>query len=64
MFKKGHYVWPVYDTYEIYVANSDGSNLKLLIGGPGYDAEPTVSPDGKYIVFTSTRSGDFRALAL
>ena len=30
MFKKGHYVWPVYNTYEIYVANSDGSNLKLL----------------------------------
>jgi len=57
-FKKGHYVWPVYNTYDIYIADNDGSNLKLLIGGPGYDAEATVSPDGKYIVFTSTRSGD------
>jgi Tol biopolymer transport system component len=32
--------------------------LSKLIGGEGYDAEATVSPDGKYIVFTSTRSGD------
>ena len=58
MFKGNRYVWPVYDTYDIYIANSDGSNLKLLIGGSGYDAEATASPDGKYIVFTSTRSGD------
>ncbi len=57
-FKNGRYVWPIYDTYDIYVANADGSNPKVLIGGKGYDAEATVSPDGKYIVFTSTRSGD------
>ena len=25
---------------------------------PGYDAEATISPDGKHIVFTSTRDGD------
>ncbi|MFQ5632416.1 MAG: TolB family protein [bacterium] len=54
----GRYVWPVYESYDIYTANTDGSNLKVLIGGPGYDAEATVSPDGKYIVYTSTRSGD------
>jgi Tol biopolymer transport system component len=29
-----------------------------LIGGPGYDAEPTVSPDGRFVIFTSTRGGD------
>ncbi len=58
MFSGGRYVWPIYSTYDIYIANPDGSDLKLLIGGEGYDAEPTVSPDGKYIVFTSTRSGD------
>lgn len=58
MFEEGRYVWPVYHTYDIYIANADGSNPKLLIGGEGYDAEATVSPDGRYIVFTSTRSGD------
>ena len=52
------YVWPIYDTFDIYVADSDGANPELLIGGDGYDAEATVSPDGRFIVFTSTRSGD------
>jgi Tol biopolymer transport system component len=58
MFKNGKYVWPIYDSYDIYTANSDGTNLQKLIGGQGYDAEATVSPDGRYVVFTSTRSGD------
>jgi len=58
MFSNGRYVWSIYDTYDIYEANPDGSDLKKIIGGPGYDAEATASPDGKYIVFTSTRSGD------
>ncbi|MCX7797087.1 MAG: hypothetical protein N2249_00510 [Melioribacter sp.] len=58
MFSNGRYVWPIYKTYDIYIADSNGSNPKVLIGGNGYDAEATVSPDGKYIVFTSTRSGD------
>ncbi|NND72306.1 MAG: hypothetical protein HKN43_12095 [Rhodothermales bacterium] len=54
----GSYVWSIYDSYDIYVANADGSETELLIGGPGYDAEATVSPDGKWIIFTSTRTGD------
>lgn len=58
MFKDGRYVWPIYESYDIYTADTNGNNVKLLIGGDGYDAEATVSPDGKYIVFTSTRSGD------
>ncbi len=58
MFSGGRYVWPLFDSYDIYIANKDGSNPEVLIGGKGYDAEATVSPDGKYIVFTSTRSGD------
>lgn len=51
------YVWPVYDTYDIYVGNADGSGLRPLTRTPGYDAEATIAPDGR-IVFTSTRDGD------
>ncbi len=54
----GRYVWDIFPTYDIYVADADGSNPEVLIGGEGYDAEATVSPDGRYVLFTSTRSGD------
>ena len=56
-FSKG-YVWAIYPDYDIYTANADGSNIKPLTTTKGYDAEATVSPDGKRIVFTSTRDGD------
>jgi len=52
------YVWPIYDTYRIYTARSDGSDLRLLTDAPGYNAEATINRDGKHIVFTSTRNGD------
>jgi TolB protein len=52
------YVWPIYPSYEIFSANVDGSGLKRLTKNPGYDAEGTVAPDGKKIVFTSMRFGD------
>lgn len=52
------YVWPVYPTYEIYTANADGTKIKALTKNNAYDAEATLSPDGKTIVFTSTRDGD------
>jgi len=56
-FSKG-YVWAVYSGYDIFTANPDGSDLKQLTNTPGYDAEATVSLDGKKIVFTSLRHGD------
>ncbi len=52
------YVWPIYPSYEIFSANLDGSGLRALTKNPGYDAEGTISSDGKKIVFTSMRSGD------
>ena len=52
------YVWPIYPTYEIFSAHLDGSGLTPLTRNPGYDAEGTISADGKKIVFTSMRSGD------
>lgn len=52
------YLWAVYETFDIYVADLKGKIKKQLTNTPGYDAEATVSPDGKSIVFTSTRNGD------
>ncbi|GJM31970.1 MAG: hypothetical protein DHS20C18_09710 [Saprospiraceae bacterium] len=54
----GKYVWPVYETFDIFVADLKGNIIQQLTDSPGYDAEATVSPDGSMIVFTSTRSGD------
>ena len=51
------YVWPIYNTYTIYTAKPDGSDIRKLSGG-GYNAESTITRDGKHIVFTSTRNGD------
>ncbi len=52
------YVWKLYDSFDIFSANSDGTDLKRLTFSDGYDAEATVSPIGDKIVFTSTRDGD------
>jgi TolB protein len=52
------YVWPIYPAYDIFSANMDGSKLTRLTKSQGYDAEGTISSDGKKIVFTSMRSGD------
>jgi TolB protein len=52
------YVWPIHDSYDIFVANEDGSGLTQLTDEIGYDAEATISPRGDRIVFTSMRSGD------
>jgi Tol biopolymer transport system component len=56
--KSRGYVWKLYETFDIFVSNLDGSNLKQLTHTYGYDAEATVSPLGDKIVFTSTRDGD------
>ncbi len=56
-FSKG-YVWKLYDSFNIFSANADGSDLKQLTFTDKYDAEATVSPIGDKIVFTSLRDGD------
>jgi len=51
------YVWRL-DDYDIYTTRPDGSDLRRLTNTPGYDAEATLSPDGRTLVFTSMRDGD------
>ncbi|HMI87990.1 MAG TPA: PA domain-containing protein, partial [Polyangiaceae bacterium] len=52
------YVWAIYDTYDIFRANADGTGLTRLTDTPGYDAEGTVCKKDGSIVFTSVRDGD------
>ena len=56
-YSKG-YVWKLYDSFDVFSANADGSDIKQLTFTKGYDAESTVSPLGDKIVFTSMRDGD------
>jgi TolB protein len=51
------YVWPL-ARFEIYSAKADGSDLRRITANDVYDAEATVSPDGRRVVFTSARDGD------
>jgi Tol biopolymer transport system component len=52
------YVWSLYPSYDIFVAERDGANPRQLTDTWRYDAEATISRDGKRIVFTSLRDGD------
>ena len=56
-YSKG-YVWGVYSSFQLFYATDRGKILKQLTPGPGYNAEATISRDGKKIVFTSFRDGD------
>ena len=58
------YVWPVYDTYDVFASNLDGSGLRQLTTEEGYDAEATFSPAGDRIVFTSARDGDLELYSM
>lgn len=42
---------------DLWIMDRDGRNQKQLTTDPGMDFEPTVSPDGKFILFDTDRSG-------
>jgi Tol biopolymer transport system component len=52
------YVWGIFPNFDIFSAKTDGTDMKRLTSTAGYDAEGTISPNGKKIVFTSARDGD------
>ncbi|MBX7116883.1 MAG: M28 family peptidase, partial [Myxococcaceae bacterium] len=52
------YVWALYDSYDIFKANIDGTGLTQLTTEKGYDAEGTVCSKDGSIIFTSDRDGD------
>jgi Tol biopolymer transport system component len=55
--KSEGYVWAVYDTYDIFRTDPDGTHPVRLTSTQGYDAEATIAKDGR-VVFTSVRDGD------
>ncbi len=54
--REKRFIWPLHP-FEIFKAMTDGSGLKQLTFTGSYNAEATVSKDGR-IVFTSLREGD------
>ena len=54
--KQRRYSWDYDEMMDIFTTNPDGSDLRRLTTARGYDAEAGYSPDGKKIVFSSTRS--------
>jgi TolB protein len=58
------YVWALYPDFDVFTANLDGTGLKRITSTPGYDAEATISTDGKRIVFTSARDGDLELYSM
>jgi Tol biopolymer transport system component len=58
------YVWALYPSYDVFVADRNGQNPRQLTDTWRYDAEATVSRDGQKIVFTSLRSGDLEIYSM
>jgi len=52
------YIWPLYPSFDIFMADLNGKIVKQLTNSNGYDAEATLSPDGKKMIYTSTKDGD------
>ncbi len=52
------YIWPVYESFDIFKADINGKIVQQLTNVKGYDAEATISPRRDKILFTSIRDGD------
>lgn len=61
--RERRYAWDYDPEMDLYaVANDPGATPRRLTEARGYDAEASYSPDGQWIVFTSTRDGYGRPL--
>ncbi|HVR29479.1 MAG TPA: hypothetical protein VMS86_08085 [Thermoanaerobaculia bacterium] len=55
--RERRYAWDYDPEMELYVADPETLAPRRLTHERGYDAEASYSPDGRWIVFSSTRSG-------
>jgi eukaryotic-like serine/threonine-protein kinase len=53
------YASGVRDFRDLWIMNPDGTGRVQLTANAGSNSTPSVSPDGRYIVFTSSRGGVF-----
>ncbi len=56
-FSKG-YVWMINPQYSMYRRPVAGGDLQTILDKPGYIAETTIAPDGKYLTFTGGWEGN------
>ncbi len=61
--KERRYSWDYDPEMEIYVRSAKTGMLRRLTNTRGYDAEASYSPDGQWIVFSSTRQAYERPLS-
>jgi Tol biopolymer transport system component len=62
--KERRYSWDYDPEMELYLRNARTGTLRRLTNKRGYDAEASISPDGQWIVFASTRDGYERPLSM
>ncbi len=60
--KERRYAWDYDPEMELYLVNPDSGAEVRLTQARGYDAEASFSPDGQWIVFSSTRDAFERSL--
>ncbi|MGY4399149.1 TolB protein [Sphingomonas sp. UYAg733] len=44
---------------DVFIADSDGSNARPFLAHPEADANPSFSPEGSWIIFSSRRAGSY-----
>ncbi len=51
-------------TFDVFVMDADGGNVRQLTSGLGSESEPAWTPDGRRILFTGTSSGTTQVFSI
>ncbi len=54
------YVWMVNPDFKIYKAKPDGTSITKVVDQPGYLAETTIAPNGKFMTYTAMVNGSLQ----